>query len=108
MGFEIAHVGHYVLVNRDKAFSKFKSGKPKRRSRKDPTNVYDKKKGKDFWTSTDESGKTNAMGFKAPAAICADGAPKSVAGDTYQPTTSFQASGTYWLLGISSGSSRTG
>ena len=30
------------------------------------------------------------MGFKHPAAICADGAPKSIAGDTYQPTTSFQ------------------
>lgn len=90
MGFEIAHVGHYVLVNRDKAFSKFKSGKPKRRSRKDPTNVYDKKKGRDFYSVTDESGKTTAMGFEGPAAICADGAPKAIAGDTYQPTTSFQ------------------
>lgn len=90
MGFEIAHVGHYVLVNQDKAFSKFKSGAPKRRSKKDPTNVYDKKKGRDFWAATDENGKTTAMGFKGPAAICADGAPKAIAGDTYQPTTSFQ------------------
>lgn len=90
MANEIAHVGHYVLQNADKAYSKFKSGAPKRRSKKDPTNVYDKKKGRDFWTSTDDAGQTNAMGFKAPAAICADGAPKAVAGDTYAPTTSFQ------------------
>ena len=90
MANEIAHVGHYVLQNADARFGKCKSGPGKPKSKKDPTKVYDKKKGKDFWTSTDESGKTNAMGFKAPAAICADGAPKSVAGDTYQPTTSFQ------------------
>jgi len=90
MANELAHVGHYVLQNADKLFAKFKSGAPKRRSKKDPTNVYDKKKGRDFWTATDDSGKTTAMGFKAPSAICADGAPKAVAGDTYQATTSFQ------------------
>ncbi|MBK8257940.1 MAG: PAAR domain-containing protein [Polyangiaceae bacterium] len=90
--FEMAHVGHYVLQNADAKFSKFKSGPGKPKSKKDKTQVYDKKKGRDFWQSTDDSGNVNAMGFKAPAAICADGAPKGVAGDTYQPTTSFQFS----------------
>ncbi len=90
MANEIAHVGHYVLQNADKAFSKFKSKAPTRRSKKDPTNIYDKKKGRDFWTAKDEAGNTTAMGFKAPSAICADGAPKAIAGDTYAPTTSFQ------------------
>lgn len=90
MANELAHVGHFVLQNADKAFAKFKSGEPKPRSKKDPTKVYDKKKGRDFYTATDGSGNTSALGFKAPAAICADGAPKAVAGDTYQPTTSFQ------------------
>lgn len=85
---EMAHVGHYVLTNADATFSKFKSGPPK--EKKDKSKVYDKKKGRDFWKSTDENGNTSSMGFKAPAAICADGAPKAVAGDTYQPTTSFQ------------------
>lgn len=90
MANELAHVGHYVLQNADKAFAKFKSSEPKRRSKKDPTKVYDKKKGRDFWTAKGPDGKTTSMGMKAPAAICADGAPKAVAGDTYQPTTSFQ------------------
>lgn len=87
---EMAHVGQYVLTNADATFSKFKSGPGTPKSKKDPTKVYDKKKGKDFWQSTDANGDVSSMGFKAPAAICADGAPKAVAGDTYQPTTSFQ------------------
>lgn len=90
MANELSHVGHFVLTNADKAFAAFKSGPPKRKSKKDPTQVYDKKKGRDFWTATDGSGQTSAMGFKGPSAICADGAPKAIAGDTYQPTTSFQ------------------
>jgi len=90
MANEMAHVGHYVLQNADAKFEKFKSGPGKPRSKKDPTKVYDKKKGKDFWQATGPDGKVSSMGFKAPSAICADGAPKAVAGDTYQPTTSFQ------------------
>ena len=90
MANELAHVGHYVLQNADKKFSAFKSKPPKRKSKKDPTQVYDKKKGRDFWTAQDGAGNTSSMGMKAPAAICADGAPKAIAGDTYQPTTSFQ------------------
>jgi uncharacterized Zn-binding protein involved in type VI secretion len=87
---EMAHVGQYVLQNADAKFAKFKSGPGKPKSKKDKTKVYDKKKGKDFWQATDQNGKVTSAGFKAPAAICADGAPKAVAGDTYQPTTSFQ------------------
>ncbi|MEZ4297356.1 MAG: PAAR domain-containing protein [Polyangiaceae bacterium] len=87
---EMAHIGHYVLANADSKFSKFKSGPGKERSKKDKTKVFDKKKGRDFWQSTDESGNVSSMGFKGPAAICADGAPKKIAGDTYQPTTSFK------------------
>src|ERR1041384_7480581 len=90
MANEMAHVGHYVLTNADAKFDKFKSGPGKPKSKKDKTKVYDKKKGRDFWQATDDQGKVTAMGFKGPAAICADGAPKAVAGDTYQPTTSFQ------------------
>jgi uncharacterized Zn-binding protein involved in type VI secretion len=88
--FEMSHVGRYVLTNADAQFKDFKSGPGKAKSKKDPTKVYDKKKGKDFWQATDDSGKVSSMGMKAPAAICADGAPKAIAGDTYQPTTSFQ------------------
>lgn len=90
MANELAHVGHFVLQNADKLFANWKSGEPRRKSKKDPTQIYDYKKGRDFWTAKDGAGNTTAVGFKAPAAICADGAPKAVAGDTYAPTTSFQ------------------
>ncbi len=90
MANELAHVGRYVLQNADAKFAKFKSEPPRKLNKKKNTLTYDKKKGRDFWTSTDENGNVNAFGHKAPAAICADGAPESVAGDTYQATTSFQ------------------
>jgi uncharacterized Zn-binding protein involved in type VI secretion len=80
----MAHVGQYVLVNMNTEFKDFSSGPA------DENGVYDKKKGRDFYASKDGQGNTSALGFKGPSAICADGAPKAVAGDTYQPTTSFQ------------------
>jgi uncharacterized Zn-binding protein involved in type VI secretion len=89
-----AHVGRTVLSNADAEFAAW-VGKKQKNGR------YPDNKGRDFWKATDASspagGNVTAMGWKAPASICADGLPENTYDDPYwQKTTSFtDSTGSY-------------